>query len=556
MHFCWTILVALVAITVGIVTTTHSWLPHLIDKLVALETSSSNSNSNLSLSLQRLQIGHAMAGGGSAGSQAMADALQTALLSKLVGVKSTLSRQAWRRFLHVLRDAEQRYLSPSWGFGFVLGLDNSGGGDNDNHNVAASAAAANEIAEGLRYVSHVIKLALDVYLEDAPRFVRFVSPTLKLLGDNPDAIYHLASLQSHDGSGGDAVDKEFLVTGCRAEHEVYFSVSVHAPSLLDNNNNNNRHAMERVVTDINDESIEYDSNGCFKLYLSPTHPGSKVLLRNGGAITWLETPKEATSLVTRHYFDSWPPAALHETVQISIQTVSSAATATATAPTPVTDAVVAHRIDLASDFIRRHTTGMPQPDPTTTPPFFALLPNQIGVPQKWKKDTEGMGAVDIAYAAGRFLLKDDQALILQGVVPKCRFANVVLWNRFLQTLDYTAYDEYPVFLTLKTPSSETNTDDDSTTPFAIVLSKTRPTTTTTDSSTSLAAAVASSSLPYQWMYTEGRSTGTIFFRFLLPEAKEGGDDQHCCQYQRINTTVLPLDQVTDYFSRIQHDSIN
>ena len=25
----------------------------------------------------------------------------------------------------------------------------------------------------------------------------------------------------------------------------------------------------------------------------------------------------------------------------------------------------------------------------------------------------------------------------QGVLPKCKFANVVLWNRFLQSFDYT-----------------------------------------------------------------------------------------------------------------------
>ena len=48
---------------------------------------------------------------------------------------------------------------------------------------------------------------------------------------------------------------------------------------------------------------------------------------------------------------------------------------------------------------------MPLPDPTTAPPFFSLTPNVIGPPMKWAREAEGMGAVDIAYGAGRFLLK-------------------------------------------------------------------------------------------------------------------------------------------------------
>ena len=51
---------------------------------------------------------------------------------------------------------------------------------------------------------------------------------------------------------------------------------------------------------------------------------------------------------------------------------------------------------------------------------------------KWSREHEGMGAVDIAYGAGRFLLKPDEHLIITGKMPDCRFANVVLWNRYLQ----------------------------------------------------------------------------------------------------------------------------
>ena len=68
---------------------------------------------------------------------------------------------------------------------------------------------------------------------------------------------------------------------------------------------------------------------------------------------------------------------------------------------------------------------MPLPDPTTAPPFFSLVPNVIGPPMKWAREAEGMGAVDIAYGAGRFLLKPGEALVVRGKMPRCKFANVV-----------------------------------------------------------------------------------------------------------------------------------
>ena len=48
--------------------------------------------------------------------------------------------------------------------------------------------------------------------------------------------------------------------------------------------------------------------------------------------------------------------------------------------------------------------GMPQFDPEQTPPFFSLVPNIIGPPAKWSKEAAGMGAVDIAYGAGMYII--------------------------------------------------------------------------------------------------------------------------------------------------------
>ena len=46
------------------------------------------------------------------------------------------------------------------------------------------------------------------------------------------------------------------------------------------------------------------------------------------------------------------------------------------------------------------------------------------------------GAADIFYSMGRWDLRDDEALIMTGTLPAGPFANVMLWNVHMQTLDY------------------------------------------------------------------------------------------------------------------------
>ena len=57
-----------------------------------------------------------------------------------------------------------------------------------------------------------------------------------------------------------------------------------------------------------------------------------------------------------------------------------------------------------TEFVSEHSLGMPQFDPDATPPFFSLTPNIIGPPAKWSKQAAGMGAIDIAYGAGLYIL--------------------------------------------------------------------------------------------------------------------------------------------------------
>ena len=82
-----------------------------------------------------------------------------------------------------------------------------------------------DIADGHRFLMHVLHSGIEQWLEadpQRPRAVRFVTPTLKLLGDNPDAIYYTAPLDPKRryrvrGNTGGAVYTSLTIEGGNAE---------------------------------------------------------------------------------------------------------------------------------------------------------------------------------------------------------------------------------------------------------------------------------------------------------------------------------------------------
>ena len=89
---------------------------------------------------------------------------------------------------------------------------------------------------------------------------------------------------------------------------------------------------------------------------------------------------------------------------------------------------------------------------------------------------------------------------------------MVLWNRFLQTFDYLDFKTHPVSLNLNRVAQSGE-------PFALVLSARRP----------------SFDGNFEWLFSENRSMGTMFFRFVLPEE----------QVNRLTTAVATLDELAE-----------
>ena len=106
---------------------------------------------------------------------------------------------------------------------------------------------------------------------------------------------------------------------------------------------------------------------------------------------------------------------------------------------------------------------------------------------------------------GSWELGPDEALVMTGTLPPGVFANVMLWNKHMQTLEY------------RNRTSSVNgaqLDLDSAGRYRIVISEKDP------------------GVP-NWLDTGGHPQGTIFWRFLLPDEDPPKPD----------CVVMPVDQV-------------
>jgi hypothetical protein len=156
-------------------------------------------------------------------------------------------------------------------------------------------------------------------------------------------------------------------------------------------------------------------------------------------------------------------------------------------PPAPTEASVAAGIRRVVRFVRSRTLEQAPMASREQPPFVSLVPNQFPAPVK--PGDHGLAAFDAAYSMAPYVLGPDDALVMTGRWPACRCANVSLWNRHLQTYDYAER-------TVSRNRAQTKLEDDGS--FRMLLAHRDP------------------GLP-NWIDTEGRPFGLVFWRFMLPE---------------------------------------
>jgi hypothetical protein len=140
-----------------------------------------------------------------------------------------------------------------------------------------------------------------------------------------------------------------------------------------------------------------------------------------------------------------------------------------------------------------------------SPPFVSRVPNTF--PKPVKPGDFGLAAFDAAYSMAPYVLGPDDALVMRGRWPTCRCANVSLWTRQMQTFDYRSRQ-------VSRNRAQTQLEDDGS--FRMVLAHRDP------------------GVP-NWIDTEGRPVGLVFWRFMLHEG----------EIEPLRAEVVPLASLAD-----------
>ncbi len=351
----------------------------------------------------------------------------------------TESGRAYADLAQTLREVEAEYLSAQRGI-----------------------TRPGDVSDGHRFLLHVLQTALVLRFEydpERPAFRRIVSPTRKLLGDQPDAIYFEAPIRG---------DRRYRIRGNTAD-AVYTSFTIEAGGEEGG-------YPERTGGAINDTEMTIAEDGSYEILLGPDVSGPNTL----------KLPADARTVTTRSYFEDLRPAAADplKVVPIVIEPLD----APGPAPAP-DDASIARSIRRVIAYLRGTTVDQPMPDPERLPSWVSSVPNQFNAPGK--PGAMAFSAGDNAYASAPYVLRPDQALVVEGSFPSCRFSNVVLWNRFLQSYDYASRR-----ISLNRAQTKLQPDGS----YRIVIAGRDP------------------GVP-NWIDTGGAPSGLVYWRFLLPEGE-------------------------------------
>ena len=356
----------------------------------------------------------------------------------------TESRRALHELIELLGEVDERWVSPEW-----------------------NLHSDEDVFGAHRAVMHMLQWGLVGLFERdpaAPRFHRIVAPDRKVLGDNPDAVYFDAPV-----SAGHA----YRVTG-EIKGATYVSVTVESGEAWGSMDN-------QTVGVLNDESFDVDADGRFEILL-----GGEPRPRN-----WLGLPEVAGSISTRHYFED-PTHAAADPARVPvmrIEVIDADGNPVTTPPPRPSDASVAAGIRRVAGLVRELTVDRPPQSSAQPRTWISRVPNEF--PPPGRPGDLGLAAFDAAYAMAPFLIGPDEALVIRARWPQCRYGNVCLWNRHLQTFDYANRS-------ISLNRAQTLADDDGR--FIAVIAHSDP------------------GVP-NWLDSEGRPFGIAYWRFMLPEGE-------------------------------------
>ncbi|MHA3792748.1 DUF1214 domain-containing protein [Sphingomonas sp. YL-JM2C] len=255
--------------------------------------------------------------------------------------------------------------------------------------------------EGYRYLSRLLRIALDMHMENAdpdfPGFYQASHPTAKIGADNPDNLYLNASI-----SGA----RRYRITGKRG-----------SVPILSFGSKANRYAVDGTMAstgELDAADIRFEPDGSFEIIASKEKA-------NGN---WLPLADDSSMLLVRQTFldrDSEEPA----TVRIEAIDVPRAT------PEPLTLGKLEQGFDRAVAFVE----GTARTFLHWADLFKAEQLNRLATTDQTMFFKAG-GDPTIHYLHGYWKLAPGEALVIETPVPDCTFWNFQLDNIWMESLDY------------------------------------------------------------------------------------------------------------------------
>ncbi len=330
----------------------------------------------------------------------------------------------------------------------------------------AGARSDRELAEGYRHLTRVLSIATEMLVEkgdpEHPAFTRWMTAHRKMYGDNPGTVYDAAMISP---------DLTYVVRGHRGT-SAYLGCCLYGTTP---------EGGKRIAGNLDDDAMAFGDDGSFELWLGgPERPTN-----------WLRLDADVTEVMVRQYFVD----PLREVeASYTIETVPSLG------PPPFPEPqVISDRLEALGRYVRETVEAE-----TTLSALSAAISQAVfrsggeyvdagGQPTDPPVDVSVVVRVmptpAIQYSGQWFDdLRADEVLVVEGVVPTCRYWSIMLLTRFMESGDW---QHHPVVLT----GSDIAADGDR---FRVVIAHSDP------------------GLP-NWLSTTGLTSANVAVRALKAE---------------------------------------
>ena len=258
-------------------------------------------------------------------------------------------------------------------------------------------------AEGYRYLTRLLRLALDMSLEKSdpyfPEFYSLSHETAKIGADNPDNLYQNASI---DGS------LHYRVWGNKGTvHYLSFGTKA------------NRYAQDGTMAttgELESSDMACDEDGNFEIFLS----------QEKEQLNWLPMESDSNMLIVRQTFLD---KTLEHPASVNIECLDAESS-----PLPLTNENLTKGLEQAVSFIKGTASTF-----INWANLFKENPNKFMSLDQSMFQRAG-GDPNIFYLHGYWSLQEEQGLLIKTDIPECEYWNFQLNNFWMESLDYRYFD--------------------------------------------------------------------------------------------------------------------